>query len=105
MNENTFEVSRDEFVGFIQQIKRECLYVIPDGGDRETNYYSADGTRHFAKHIHSDEKENDKYYVYEMPFDNERCAPRVIRKYTLETKEEVEAFFEILKKAQGGEKQ
>lgn len=104
MKDEIFEVTRDEFVGFMQQIKKECFVAKTDDDEKEVNYYSTDGARHFAKHTFSDE-EGDKYFVYEMPTDEERCAPRVIRKYTLETKEEVEALFEILKKAQGGEKQ
>ena len=103
MNEDIFEVSRDEYVGFLGQIKKEALKVEVDEEKQELHVYSADGARHFAS-MNNDEETGAHYYVYEMPLDEERCAPRAIRKYTLETKEEVEALFEILKKAQGGEK-
>ena len=37
-----------------------------------------------------------KYYVFEMPEDNERQAAKPVRKIILETKEEVEHFFKAL---------
>lgn len=43
-----------------------------------------------------------KYYVFEMPKDDERQAAKPVRKIVLETKEEVEHFFKALKELQNG---
>ena len=43
-----------------------------------------------------------KYYIFEMPEDSERCAPQVIRRITLETKEEVQAFLNYISQQQKG---
>ena len=38
-----------------------------------------------------------------MPEDKERCVPARIRQYHLESKEEVQAFFDIINKIKKGE--
>jgi len=42
----------------------------------------------------------EQYYVYNMPADDERVAPKPVQIFNLETKEEVQTFFEILNKLQ-----
>ena len=44
------------------------------------------------------EPEPEKYYIFEMPDDDERCAPRATVQVQLDTKEEVQAFFDFLAK-------
>ena len=45
----------------------------------------------------------EHYFIFNMPEDNERIAPKPVMKVTLETKEEVQTFFDILNKIQRGE--
>ena len=40
----------------------------------------------------------ETYYVFEMPDDDERRAAKPIQKFTLNTKEEVQAFINIMNK-------
>ena len=65
----------------------------------EIHVYSKDGKRHFGAIIY--EIDNTHYYVFDMPLDDERKSPNRIKKLTLNSKEEVEAFFSILKKLRG----
>ena len=40
------------------------------------------------------------YYVFNMPSDEERIAPKPVMKITLDTKEDVQAFFDAINKLQ-----
>ena len=48
-----------------------------------------------------DDDRGDFYYVFDMPLDEERKPPRKVRKITLDTREEVEAFFHLLNNLHG----
>ncbi len=105
-----YEVSRDEYVGFLSQIKSACqkTEIIGQGEPyTEVNIFSKDGTRHFATQTITSKENEDasdiKYYIFDMPLTGERCAPRAVRKITLTDKEEVQALFDILAKLQQGE--
>jgi len=99
-DDEVYEVTRDEFKGFMGQIKPSCFtYEKYNHGDtQEIKITSMDSTRHFATVKQSDE--DIHYYIYEMPLDDERQAPQRVRQITLETKEEVQAFFNALNKIQ-----
>ena len=104
-DDEIYEVTRDEFKGFIDQIKPECYeyetHYTCDENTFNPNFHevkivSKDGDRIFAK-VTSDTEEVH-YYVYEMPHDDERRAAKTVRKIILETPEEVKAFFDALNK-------
>lgn len=105
-DDEVYEVTRDEFKGFIDQIKPECFEYETRRTCNEDTYnvdfhevkiVSKDG-RLFAKVTST--TEDVHYYVYEMPRDDERQAAKAIRKITLESPEEVKVFFEALNKIQ-----
>ena len=101
MNKDIYEVGRDEYVGLIGEMRVDCF-------DMEKEYQENDviiklvskktGALITKRIIHEDQ--NEQYYIYELPQNDERQAPKKIRQYKLETKEEVQAFFDILNKIQ-----
>lgn len=100
MNNSIFEVSRDEYAGVVAQIN-------PDFAEVE-KYYESECTIikivskkgiHFTTRIIPDEGE-EGYYVFNLPSAEESLPPKAIRKITLETQEEVQAFFDALNKLQ-----
>ena len=100
MDNSIYEVSRDEYAGVVAQIN-------PDYADVET-YHEEYGTVikivskkgvHFTTRIISEDGE-EGYYVFNLPTADESLPPKAIRKITLETKEEVQAFFDALNKLQ-----
>lgn len=102
MISDIYEVTRDEYVGFLDQIKPECrdTQIIGQGEPyTELNIFSLDGKRHFATRTINEDGE-EKYYVIDMPLDEERKPPKHVRKIILDTKEEVQAFVNILAKIQ-----
>ena len=105
-----YEVSRDEYIGFLEQIKTDCkeTEIIGRGEPyTELNVFSKDGQRHFTTQTiiskEEDEPSEIKYYIFDMPLPEERCAPKIVRKMTLTSKEEVQAFLDVLAKIQKGE--
>lgn len=99
MNENIYEVSRDEYVGFVSQINPEMRTSKEEQNETEgakwIKTYSKKTNRLLcAREILEDGNEN--YYVFEMPLPEERIAPKPVRKVTLETREEVQNFFNAL---------
>ena len=101
MDNSIYEVSRDEYVGFIGQIKPDARMTetIEKNNAHIYKIYSInDGTLFCERVIPNDENLQEQYYVYNMPKDEERCAPKPVYKVTLESKEEVQAFADILSK-------
>lgn len=97
MNENIYEVTRDEYVGFVNQInpKSRVTKQEENEGVKWLKTFSKGSHRLLcAREIFPDETEH--YYVFEMPLDSERIAAKPVRKIVLENKEEVQAFFDIL---------
>lgn len=101
MDNSIYEVDRDDYVGFIGQLNKEKCDV--------EKFYESDviilkikskatGT-HFCTRIIPEEGD-EHYYIFNMPDTEEMVAPKAIRKITLETKEEVQAFFNALNKVQ-----
>lgn len=107
MDEIIYEVSRDEYVGFIGQINPKCIHY----QDTETDTYnireifSNKTNQLLCKQCvpHSDQNV-EVFYVYTMPDDDERQPPKVVRKITLNEREDVQAFFDILNKIQKDKK-
>lgn len=94
MIDEIYEVGRDEFVGFLKQLKRDCVCITSDNDG--LLYTSIDKKRTFAALVNNTNDDSYKYYVIDMPLPEERIAAKPIRKITLETQEEVQAFFDIL---------
>ena len=104
MDNSIYEVGRDEYAGVIVQIN-------PKTSDIET-YHEEYGTVikiknkegvHFTTRIISNDGE-EQYYVFTLPQGEDCLPPKAIRKITLDTKEEVQAFFDALNKLQKEQK-
>ena len=107
MNNDIYEVTRDDYVGFVSQIKPEARFVETVSKD-DYNYIKIfslkTGTPFCSRMIPVLEGLPEKYYIYNMPLKEERQSPRQVRKITLQSKEEVQAFIDILSKAQENNK-
>lgn len=100
MDNSIYEVDRNEYVGVIRQIN-------PKTSDLET-YHEPYGTIikiknkegvHFTTRVIHENGE-EQYYVFTLPQGEDCLPPKAIRQVTLETKEEVQAFFDALNKIQ-----
>ena len=103
MNKDVFEVNRDEYVSFVNQIKPGCgeLKIVENSNYTVASIYSKKtDTLLCSREIPKNEDEDTLYYIYNIPEDDERCPAKPVRKIVLESKEEVQAFFDILSKLQ-----
>lgn len=106
LNESIFEVSRAEYKSFVETIKpetRRLEEIQLDKWHKATRIFSKKTGKCLTSritHLIEDEEmhEPEKYYIFEMPDDDERLAPIPRARVILETKEEVQAFFDGLKK-------
>ena len=101
MDNSIYEVERDDFKGFIDQLNPKCIdYAVYELGELKSIRIFAkdDHDRLFAEQVIKNGESS--YFVYEMPEKCERIEPKPVRKITLETKEEVEHFFKALNKLQ-----
>ena len=100
MDNSIYEVSRDEYVGFVSQLNKEmCEYEQAYQEDLLIIKIKSKNTGvHFCTRIVP--KEGDAhYFIFNMPLDKERIAPKPVRKIILDTKEDVKTFFETLNEA------
>lgn len=100
MNQDLFEVTRDDYVGFLDQIKRDCKTVKKSTRDNLNvlEVYSKNTDKLLCARTVNADDNSEKFYIYNMPEIEERQASPARRKIVLETKEEVQAFFDILSK-------
>ena len=101
MDNSIYEVTRDEYAGFIGQLNKEKCDVEQFYENNMTiiKIKSKTTNTHFCTRIIPEDGE-EHYYVFNMPADDERVAPKPVMKVTLDTKEEVQAFFNALNKLQ-----
>lgn len=111
ISESIFEVTRDEYKGFVEQIKPECRRIEVEQIDPihiAAKIYSVNTGKclcsRMAYNAEYGDPEPEKYYVFEMPEPYERQAPIPKLQITLTTKEEVQAFFNFISEQQKKEK-
>jgi hypothetical protein len=100
MDNSVYEVSRDEYAGVVAQINPKFADIEKYHEQNCTiiKIVSKKGVHFTTRLIPEDGEEG--YYVFNLPSAEESLPPKAIRKITLETKEEVQAFFDALSKLQ-----
>ena len=102
---NIYEVERDDYVGFLDQLRPDARDVRQEHNEKTTwikTFSKKYGNLLCTREIYDEGEEH--YYVFDMMHDDERQAPVPKRKLRLDTREEVQAFFDILSKISKGEK-
>lgn len=108
MDNNIYQVSRDEYVDFVNSIKPTArrTEVTKENGYTYIKIYSSTNKVHFTTRIipPEDIEELETYYIFNLPHPEETQEPRPRIKIHLDTREEVQAFVNLLSKLQKGEK-
>jgi len=111
INESIYEVTRADYIGFVEQIKPECrrVEVIEiDPIHTATKIFSINTNKCLCSRLtytaDYGEPEPEKYYIFELPESYERLPPIPKMRITLTSKEEVQKFFDFFSK-QNKEKQ
>ena len=95
-----YEVTREDYKAFIEQIKPECrdIKVIEEPEYIITKVFSINSGNCLCSRIsYREEGKKEKYYIFLFPADNERRAPIPHMKIELRDKDEVQAFFNAIK--------
>lgn len=98
MNQDLFEVTRDDYVSFLDQLRKDCRKVEQEkiDGSHIIKTFSKKTNKLLCERAIFEETGEEKFYIYEMPEAEESQPPRPRRKIVLETQEEVQKFFDIL---------
>ena len=101
MDNSIYEVDRDDYAGFIGQLNRSMCEVENFKQDDISiiKIISKNTKSHLCTRIITQDGE-EHYYIFNMPEANERIEPKPIMKVSLDTKEEVQAFFDAISKLQ-----
>lgn len=107
MDNSIYEVTREDYKGFVNQIKPECRDVkIEEIGETHiaAKIYSKKTGKCLCSRVaysaNYGDPDPERYYIFEMPDNDERCAATPVQCITLTSKEEVQAFFDAVKKLQ-----
>ena len=108
MNDSIFEVSRSDYVNFVKTIKkdaREIREIQLDKWNKAIKIYSKKTGKCLTSRVinlFTDEENHipEKYYIFELPDNDERLPPIPNTNITLSTKEEVQKFFDYIAKQQ-----
>lgn len=102
MNEDLYEVDRETYRVFVKQIKSGCGKVFEEE-NKDFVFYKIKSVKNDTlwcgrKVFNNNQKE--KYYIFEFPTaeESQKYIPR--QKIVLETTEQVQKFFDYLKKEQ-----
>ena len=101
MNNDIFEVTRDEYAGFIGGLKKDVCDVEQCYEEDMTIIKIKSKLRdvHLSTRIIPKEGA-EHYYIFNLPLAEESIPNKPVLKVNLETKEEVQAFFDALNKLQ-----
>lgn len=101
MDNSIFEVTRDEYAGFIGGLNKNMCEVEQSYEEHMTIMKIKSKLRntHFCTRIIPDD-DVEHYYIFNMPLKEESIPNKPVLKISLDTKEDVQAFFDTLNKLQ-----
>ena len=102
MDNNIYKVEQFEYKIFLDQLDATKVDVERAyyDGISVTKLVSKKTGKHLSTRIIDTENNEERYYIFNYPDDDERAEPKPVRQFTLETKEQVKNFFEALNKLQ-----
>lgn len=98
MDETIYEVTLEDYKGFIRQIKPGCFRIEKNEEDEDPFEHIISVSTNRILAARRTNKNITKYYIYEFPAPEERRPAKPIFHLNLETREEVQAFFNVLNK-------
>lgn len=108
MDNSIYEVSREDYKSFVNEIKpevRDVRIVQVDKMHEACQIYSKNTGKCLCERLtyigESEKTEPERYYIFNSPEANERLAPMPVAKIVLNNKEEVQRFFNFLSQNNG----
>ena len=107
MFESIYKVTRADYISFLEQIKPDCRKIEVkeiDPTHTATKIFSKNTGKCLCSRLtytaEYGNPEPEIYYIFEMPEDYERLPPIPKIKITLDSKEEVQKFFDYFAQKQ-----
>ena len=100
MSHDIYEVEREDYKNFIEQLNKEMIDTIVYSYQNcsFTKVFSKKTKKHLSTRVSDSDLKEEHYFIFNYPDDDERCTPKPVCRITLNTKEEVQAFFDVLNK-------
>lgn len=94
------EVKATEYRSFVSELKQEFFHTEQEILSDKKAFYviDNDSDKLICGNVYIEKTEEVHYYIVNMPENSTRKAPRSVRQITLETEEEVKAFFDAINK-------
>ena len=99
MDESIFLVEREDYKSFVERLKIEVMEVKEEELTRSsaaTKVFSKKTGKCLCSRVYSKD-EDEKYYIFDFPDDDEWGPPIPKRKITLETNEQVQLLFDLIR--------
>lgn len=102
MSNEIYEVEREDYITFIGQLDMNKM-------DSEQYHYedcdivkivSIKTNKHLCTRITDHINQKETYFIFNYPDDDERREPKAVCKIKLDSREEVQAFFDAISKLQ-----
>ena len=100
MNKSIFLVEREDYKAFVERLKSEARVVKEEELTRSsaaTKVFSKKTGKCLCSRVYSKDEE-EKYYIFDFPDDDEWGQQIPKRKITLETKEQVQLLFDFIRR-------
>lgn len=105
MDNSIYEVEREDYKNFLEQLNTEKMHKEESWLEQVhiVKIISNTTNTHLCSRISDSELKEEHYYIFNYPNDDERITPKPVCKINLDTREEVQTFFNALSKLQRGE--
>lgn len=102
MDNNIYEVEREDYKNFLEQLNTEKMHKEESWLEQVhvVKIISNKTNKHLCSRVSDAELEEEHYYVFNYPDDDERIAPKPIWQIQLDTKEEVQTFIDLMNQIQ-----
>lgn len=102
--DNMFEVERDDYIAFIGQLDKQKM-DLEEYAYKDCNFLKIISKKtgtHLSTRViyHGEDEGKEQYFIFSYPDADERITPKPVWQLKLESKEEVQTFFNILNKMQ-----
>ena len=99
MDESIFLVEREDYKAFVERLTVEAIEVKKEELTRSsaaTKVFSKKTGKCLCSRVYSKD-DDEKYYIFDFPDDDEWGPPIPKRKITLETNEQVQLLFDLIR--------
>ena len=106
MDNSIYEVEREDYRNFIEQLNKDMMDIEEYAYKNcyFTKIISKKTNKHLSSRISDSDLGEEHYFIFNYPNDDERIAPKSVLKINLDTREDVQNFFNALGELQKRER-